>query len=374
MDSFSTGGQDRPNQGAEDGDRRSNVPHYNQRREIIDTVIQLLVIALLLYACFEIVSPFLATILWAIVIAIGAHPIYSVTCQWLGGRSKLAAFFFVMASLAVIVGPVLILSWVLVENAEALAIDLSDGKIAIPPPPTSMADWPVIGEPVYRIWSLASTNLQEALNELGPYLRGTSLWLLSNVTQAAIGVLQFILAIFVASALMASTASVQAVARAVTKRLAGPRGESILQIAVTTIRSVSRGVIGVALIQSLFAGLLYLVAGVPAAGFLAFGCLVLGVIQIGVLPITVPTAIWYVSVSDTFTGVVFIIFSILVSLTDNVLRPIVLGQGVKVPLWIVFVGAIGGLLWAGLVGLFLGAVLLALGYELLIAWLQDEIR
>ncbi len=145
-------------------------------------------------------------------------------------------------------------------------------------------------------------------------------------------------------------------------------------VAEQTVRSVASGILGVALIQALLAGLGFLVAGVPAAGLLTLICLVFGVIQLGVVIVLIPVVIYLFSTADTVTAVGFLIWAALVAPVDNVLKPILLGRGVDVPMLVIFVGAIGGFLNAGIIGLFIGAVVLALGYKLFLAWLARTRR
>ena len=136
--------------------------------------------------------------------------------------------------------------------------------------------------------------------------------------------------------------------------------------------SVSNGILGVALIQSILAGLGFMVAGVPAAGLWALLCLILSIAQIGLFPIVIPIIIYLFYTADTFTAVAFLIWSISVGLLDSILKPILLGRGVKTPMAVIFIGAIGGLLSSGVIGLFIGAVILALGYDLFLLWLSDS--
>jgi len=143
-------------------------------------------------------------------------------------------------------------------------------------------------------------------------------------------------------------------------------------LAEATVRSVANGILGVALIQSLLAGISFMVVGVPAAGLWALLCLILSIAQIGTAPILIPVVIYLFYNADTFTAVAFLIWSIPLSLIDNILKPILLGRGVKTPMAIIFIGAIGGLLNSGVIGLFIGAVTLALGYELFLLWLNAE--
>jgi predicted PurR-regulated permease PerM len=189
---------------------------------------------------------------------------------------------------------------------------------------------------------------------------------------AGIALLQFVLAIFIAGAFLANAEAAERMTRAVARRIAGERGLILVAVAEKTIRSVASGILGVAIIQALLAGVGFLVAGVPAAGLLTLICLISGVIQLGVVIVLIPVVIYLFSTAETTTAVGFLIWAILVAPIDNVLKPILLGRSVDVPMLVVFVGAIGGFLSSGIIGLFLGAVVLALGYKLFLTWLKQN--
>jgi predicted PurR-regulated permease PerM len=197
-------------------------------------------------------------------------------------------------------------------------------------------------------------------------------WLLSGAAGAGIGILQFVAAIVIAGVILRHDESGKRISYAIARRLAEEHGAGFIDLARATIRSVSRGILGVALLQSILAGLGFLVAGVPAAGLWAFLCLLLSVIQIGIFPITVPVIIYVFATGDTTTAVIFLIWSIMVGMLDNVLKPLLLGRGVNVPMAVIFVGAIGGFLASGIIGLFIGSVILVLGYEMLLGWLEID--
>jgi predicted PurR-regulated permease PerM len=264
-----------------------------------------------------------------------------------------------------------VLAGTLVESAQGLAADLTDGTLSIPAPPESIGSWPIIGEPLERFWRLASVNLGAALAEIRPQIAAFGRWLLATVAELGLGILQFVLAIIIAGVLLANAQGGGHAARAIATRFAGERGADYAELGQATVRSVARGILGVALIQSLLAGLGFLAAGVPGAGLLALVCLLLAVVQIGPAVVLIGTVIYVFSTADTFTAVIFLIWSIFVGLLDNVLKPVLLGRGVKVPMVVIFVGAIGGFLASGIIGLFVGSVVVGLSFTLFKAWLAE---
>ena len=336
----------------------------------VEATIRIGLIAILVLYCFQIVRPFLIPVVWGVIIAVALHPNYLWLQRVLGGRRTLAAMLFVVLALVLLVAPTFLLSDTLVTGVTGLARSLSEGKLIIPMPPESVAGWPLIGEPLDKFWRLASVNLGGALVEIGPQLKVLGKWLLSAAAGAGLGILQFILAIIIAGVILHHGESGKRVSYAIARRIAEEHGAGFIDLARATIRSVSRGILGVALLQSILAGLGFLAAGLPAAGLWAFLCLLLSVIQIGIFPITVPAIIYVFATGEPTTAVIFLIWNLMVGSLDNVLKPLLLGRGVNVPMAVIFVGAIGGFLASGIIGLFIGSVILVLGYELLLDWLD----
>jgi predicted PurR-regulated permease PerM len=261
---------------------------------------------------------------------------------------------------------------VLVDNVQTLAAHLTADGLHVPAPPDAIATWPLVGEPAHRFWSLASTNLGDALAEIRTQIRALSVFLLAAIANAGLGMLQFVIAVIIAGVLLLQAEGGARAAHAVATRLAGERGPGLVTLAEATIRSVARGVLGTAMIQALLAGVGLVVAGVPAAGLLAFVCLILCTVQIGPGLVLVPAMIYLFWSADTMTAILFTAWSIPVMLIDNLLKPYLMRRGVDVPTVIILIGVVGGLLAYGLIGVFLGPVVIALGYELLRAWVRGE--
>lgn len=341
---------------------------------VVDTVIRVGLIILLVLWCLEIVRPFIIPVLWGIIIAIAVFPGFQRLERGLGGRSTLAATLLSLLGLIVIIGPTILLAETLYGGASGLAGQFGDGTINIPPPPESVATWPVIGPRLAELWKMASQNLGSLLSQFTPQLQAAATWLLSAAADAGLGVLQFVFAIVIAGVFMAKAEGGGHAANAIAKRIVGPRGPEYADLANATIRGVTRGILGVALIQAILAGLGFLAVGLPAAGLWALVCLILAVVQIGVGPVMIPAAIYVFYTSDVVAGVLFAIWTVGVIVSDNILKPLLLGRGARVPMLIVFLGAIGGFLAFGIIGLFVGAIVLSLGYTLFVAWLGETSR
>lgn len=337
--------------------------------QAVEAAVRIGMLFLLVAWCFEIVRPFIVVVAWAIIIATATHPAYSRLETAFAGRRTLAAVVFTLLMLVVLIVPMVMLSGKLVDTAHVTAEQLSTGSLSIPPPPDGVAEWPLVGRPLYRLWSMASHNLGSALEQIGPQLKSVGGWLLSAAAGVGVGLVQFLIAIIIAGVLLARADSSSRTAHAIAVRLAGNHGDAFADLAQATVRSVARGIIGVALVQTLVASIGFLAVGLPAAGVLSLLCLMLAVVQIGMLPILLPAAIYVFSTHDPLTASLFAAWCVFTAVIDNVLKPILLGRGVKVPMMVIFVGAIGGFIASGIIGLFVGAVVLALSYTLTVAWL-----
>ncbi len=340
---------------------------------VMETVIRVgLVIGLALW-CYDIVKPFIGMIIWGVIIAVALNPVYERFYALLGGRRGLAVTLFTVAMLVLLIIPVVLLADTVVQGAVQLGTALRDGTIQIPEPPASVAGWPIIGERLDTFWRLASENLEEALAQVRPQIAALSRWLLSAAAGAGLGVLTFFAAIIIAGVLMGKAASGQRAAHALFTRLIGERGEEVVDLAESTVRSVATGILGVALIQSLLAGLGFLAVGIPGAGLLALICLFLAIIQVGPLLVLIGAVIYVFQTAATTTAVIFTIWCVFVGTIDNVLKPLLLGRGVKVPMLVIFLGAIGGFLSMGIIGLFVGSIVMVLGYTLLMLWMETTV-
>ncbi|WP_373507591.1 AI-2E family transporter [Thiocapsa sp.] len=338
----------------------------------LEATVRIGILLLLAAWCFSIVQPFVIPIVWGIIIAVAQYPGYLKLRVWLGGRGTTAATLLAVLDLLVLLVPAVMLSGTLLDGAQGLAKGLQEGTLAVPPPPESVQGWPLIGERLSAFWVQASQNLAGTAVKLAPQLKAAGGWLLSTAAGAGFGVLQFIIAIIIAGALLAHSDASVKFARAVAVRLAGEKGEEFAKLSEATVRSVTKGILGVALIQAILAGIGFMVMGIPAAGLWALLCLLLSTVQIGIFPITLPILIYVFATADTVPAVLFLLWSLIVGSLDNVLKPILLGRGVEVPMAVIFMGAIGGFITSGIIGLFVGAVILVLGYKLLLAWVYEQ--
>lgn len=335
----------------------------------LEASIRIGLVAFLVLWCFQIARPFLQPIIWGIILAIATQPVYALLCRVMGGRNSLAAAALVVGTLLVLIVPAVLLTTNLVESARQLAEMLRSGTLEVPPPPVRVADWPIVGDPIYAFWTAASRNLEAALEPLHPHLTAVATWVLEAAASAGFGLVIFVISIVLAGVLLASSESAADLARRVTERLVPGRGEEFVTLAGDTVQSVTRGIVGTAFIQAFLAGMGMLAVGVPAFGLWALLILLLGVVQLPTLLVLVPIIIWVFASSSTWVAVLFAIWSAAVGLSDNVLKPLLLGRGSDIPTAVIFIGAIGGFMRAGIIGLFVGAVVLAIGHRLFKWWL-----
>ncbi|MFE8032042.1 AI-2E family transporter [Thiohalocapsa marina] len=341
-----------------------------QVERVLELAIRLGLVAVMLALSYWIVQPFLIPIAWAIIIAVAAWPGYQRLLNLFRGRRTPASVVFVLIALIILILPVALLSGTLVDGVHGLARTLSAGQVELPEV-LDLKDLPLVGPEIHAFYIDASEDLEASLRTIEPQLRTVGTWLLGLATHAGIGLLHFVIAILIAAVLLAKSDAGARVTRAIARRVVGERGDALAKLAESVVRSVSRGVIGVALIQSILAGLGMLVAGVPAAGLWALLALLLAVVQVGAFWVLLPVAIYLFYSASLTTAVLFAAWAIFVGSIDNVLKPLLLGRGVSVPMMVIFIGAIGGFLGAGIIGLFVGAVVLSLSYELFLVWLRE---
>ncbi|MFO0688805.1 MAG: AI-2E family transporter [Myxococcota bacterium] len=341
-------------------------------RNAVEVAIRLGAIALLVGWCLVIVAPFLGIVVWALIIAIALDEPFEALCRRLGGRRVLAAVPVVGLGLLLIFGPAVYLSDALVSGAQQLAQDLKGHALAVPPPAPAIRDVPIVGPIVFDFWQHASENLADTVSRLRPQLQTVSTWLLKTAGSVGAGILELIASILIAGVMLVRSDLLRIAIARFADRMAGPvRGPALAALALATVRSVVQGILGVAALQSFLAGTAFVVAGIPGAGLWALLVLISAVVQAPVaLAMAIPVVIGFSTLAMP-AAITLAVWCAVVGLVDNVLKPILFGRGAKVPALVIFLGALGGLLSMGIVGLFLGSVVLALGFELFMTWLKD---
>lgn len=337
----------------------------------VEVSIHVGLLILLVVACLLILYPFIPLVTWGIIIAVAAYPGFQKLQRLLGDRPVLAAVLFTLVLLAVLIVPAILLGQSLVEGAQAATAKFKSGVPIIPPPPDNIETWPIIGPPLKGLWTLASRDLSEAIRRFGPQIKAALPGVLSASAGFGLTVLQLLLSIVVSGVLLANAQAAYQVVRSLANRIFGEKGPEFQQLVGKTIRSITFGILGVALIQSFFAALGFFVVRLPAASLWSVIFVFGAVLQAGGL-ILVPAVIYVFATASTTTAVIFLIWCIIVGLLDNILKPLLLGRGVAVPMVVIFLGAFGGMFAMGIIGLFVGAVVLSVGYKLFLAWLEED--
>lgn len=342
-------------------------------KDLMDVMIRLGIIASLAVLCFRVFAPFLGLVLWALILAVALYPLHQRIAKRLGGRQGRAATLIVLVGVLLIGVPSVMLGGSFADHVRELHTTLQNEGFAIKQPDPSVAEWPIVGKKIYEVWSSAAQDLPELLKTFQPQLVQFSKALLSFAASTAGGILQFLGSLIVAGIMMAYGESGSLAMRRVICRLSGPeKGPRLHTLATATIRSVAMGVIGVAAIQALLLGVGFIWAGVPGAGVLAFVVLLLGIAQLPALIVSLPVVayIWW-SGDSTMMNVVFTVYLLVAGMADNVLKPLLLGRGVDAPMPVILLGALGGMVTGGIIGLFLGSVLLAVGYQIFMEWVAE---
>jgi len=343
--------------------------------QVIEIAIRLLLTLLITTLCFQIVKPFLLPVLWAVIISVALFPIYEKLSTVLGGRDKLTATLYILIALSLLIGPSIFLSSSLIDTSSQLAKNFSDGTLSIPSPNKNVSDWPLIGDQIYSLWSGASTNLDATLKQYIPEIKQAGEGLLSIVAGFGGSLLQSSFSIIISGIFLINTHAAHSISKKIASRLTDKQhGPQLVTLITATIRSVAQGVIGVAFIQAVLGGMGMYLMDIPGWGLWTMLILILAVAQLPPLLVLGPVIFYVFSIADTTPAIIFTIWCVLVSMSDGFLKPLFLGRGMEMPMLVILIGAIGGMMLLGILGLFIGAITLAIGYELFMAWLNKDVE
>jgi predicted PurR-regulated permease PerM len=330
-------------------------PKADITAENVDIAIRFGLLALLAYWSWEVVAPFLTILLWSAVLAVALYPLFDRLSGWLN-RPRFSAALVTVLCFLIVVAPVAWLGLGMISGVKFLAKEFEAGLPSLPVPPQAVRDWPLVGEQVFQLWNRAVVDLKAQLVELTPVLKPVAGWLLDVASNVLVGLLKFLISIIVAGFLFCPGPRLVETFAQLMDRLLRPRGMEMVQLAGATIRNISRGVIGVALLQSLLAGAGFLAAGIPGAGILAFAALLLGITM------------------ETLHAALFTAYMVPVGLLDNLLKPLLMARGLATPMAVIVIGVIGGTMAYGIIGLFFGPIILSVAWELAAAWMRGNDR
>lgn len=340
---------------------------------VIDLAIRLALLAGVTYASLLLLRPIAGMLLWSVILAVAAYPLFAALQRLLRLGSGLTAALLSTVLLVVLLAPVVLLADSAVVSLDDYARLLMRGEPILPPPPESMREWPMVGARLYDFWMNATNDLRTLLRTHVGQVASLGRWVGGIAAGVAFEVLQFVVAIVISGVLLAYADRLGATAGQIAGRITRSRGRHFLEITASTIRNVSQGVIGVALLQSALLGVGMLVAGIPFAGALTFVALVLAIVQIGPNIVMIPVIIWAWFSLPLGWAALFTAYTAPLLLLDNVLRPILMARGLRTPMAIILAGVVCGTLTGGLIGLFVGPVVLAVFYDLVTAWAASRL-
>ena len=337
---------------------------------VYDTSIRLAFLALIAAWCIMILLPFTSIMLWGLILGIAFKPLHDKMVKMMKGKGKLASLIIVLVCLAIFIIPGWLLLDSIIENVKDLKASFQAGTLTLPAPSEKVKSWPVFGEKLYDLWYSASTNLEQTIIKYKSELTGIGSKLARGLISVGGGIFQLLISIIIAGVLLVIPGIGESI-RKFFRKLAGDRGDEFADITRKTIGNVVKGVLGVAVIQAALIGVGFFLAEVPYAGVWTLLVFLLAGLQIPPTLVVIPIAIYLFSAKETLPAVLWTIYLLLGGLSDNILKPILLGKGAPVPMLVIFLGVVGGFILSGFIGLFTGAIVMSIGYKLFVAWINS---
>jgi len=344
------------------------------QRDLTRTALAVLFIGVLIGFSFWILRPFLGAMVWATMIVVATWPVMLAIQARMWRKRALAVTVMTVALLLVLVVPFSLAIGTIVSNADRVAEwAKSVATFKVPPPPEWVGKLPLVGSKTVQAWEqVAAAGIEDLAAKAAPYAGSVTKWFVAEVGSFGLVFVQFLLTVVLAAIMYAKGESAAAAVRRFGRRLAGPRGESSVHLAGQAIRGVALGVVVTALAQSVVGGIGLAVAGIPFAAILTAVMFMLAIAQLGPILVLAPAVIWLYWSGSTGWGTFLLVWTVVVGTMDNFLRPILIKKGANLPLLLIFAGVVGGLTAFGLVGIFVGPVVLAVSYTLLEAWVNEE--
>jgi predicted PurR-regulated permease PerM len=342
---------------------------------LLDVLIRAGLVLAMTMLCYRIFAPFLPLMLWALILAVTMYPLHQRLAGKLNGRQGIASIALVLIGILLIVVPTSVLISSLGDSTYNLVNNMKNDSLKIPAPASSIADWPIIGKKIHSYWLQLHSDLPAVIQSMQPKIGELAKHSLDIVAGTGSKILQFLLSFIIAGVIMTFGEPGRKAALAISERIVGiRRGQGFVILSTATIRTVAAGVIGIACIQALFIGLAMIIAGIPWAGLLSMITLVFGIAQLPAFLITLPVIgyIWYSGDYSTAAAISYTVLLVVSGSVDNVLKPLMLGRGVDAPMPVILLGALGGMATTGILGMFLGATLLALGYQIFMWWVANN--
>jgi len=336
----------------------------------IEIAIKLSIIAIVVVISFLIAKPFMAIVIWGIIIAVAISPLVNMLEKRFGNRKKII-IGITIAVVAALLIPTYSLSGKTIETSQKIVHAMQEGNITVPPPTEAVKEWPLIGEKSYAFWDSASKNLKETLAPFSDKIKKSASSLLSSLGGLIGTVFLFVGSMIIAAVFLIGSEGSVKFYKDLSRRLMGDKGDEWAELSTATVRGVVNGVIGVALLQSVLSLIFMLLMDVPLAIVWAILILFVAIIQLPALIISGPVIAYVFSQGSGTPEVIFAIFMVIVAAGDGAIKPILMGRGVDAPMLVIMIGAIGGMMLMGMIGLFVGAVIFALAYKLFTFWIAE---
>lgn len=340
-------------------------------KEIVELIVRMAVLILLLFYCFEILAPFIMPVLWATIIAVSVFPLHKKLKKLLGGREKLSATIITLAILSFIFIPVGFFISSISDTIIDFKNQAENGTIQLDQPNPVIETWPIIGKPLFQFLQNASGNLTNIFQKHQAELLSFAKTVMMGIVGSGLTFFQVIFSIIISGVLLSTKGTIETCQK-IFGKIADKRGDEFLSLTASTIRSVVKGVLGVAVIQAFLAGAGFFLAAVPHAGIWGLIALILSIVQVGPGLVIIPVIIYLFTTGNTVFASLWTVYFVLVMFSDNVLKPILLGKGAQVPMLVIFLGVLGGFFLSGFIGLFTGAIILSIGYKLFLVWMHDQ--
>lgn len=339
------------------------------------SLIRFALIAFVTFVCAWVFLPFLPIMLWSLVLAVALYPVMQFLQRKLSWSSARTATLIALAGVALLGVPTATIGYLFATSVLGTYGKYEDGTLLVPEPSAEVANWPIIGTDLYEAWGAAAADLPAFLETRQPELKSIATWFFETASGVAGSVFLLIGAIIIAGIMLAmAEQGSQSVRQIFTRVSDSTRGPELHELATKTIRQVAVGIIGIAFVTAMALGVVMVLGGVPAAPLLTVLSLILAIMQVPVTLVAILASVllWTGGDTSTIHNTIFTILLIGASLTDNILKPLVLGRGLAVPMPVVLIGALGGMMSGGILGMFIGAAFLAAGYQIFMKWVEIE--
>ena len=350
----------------------TQVSNASTEKKTIDLFIKLIMVALLITWSVMIVLPFAMTLLWGVILAITLYPLFKIVLRLVRGKKAVASCMITIVLLCIILVPSIFMITSIIDEIKGFKEAIDSKTVVIPPPNAKVADWPIVGKKIYNAWSLLNSNLESGVVKYKAQIVSATQKFVGAMRGLFSNIMMFSLSIIIMGVLFAYGDSVKKAIGMFMKKLLGNKSQEYTIVVIQTVRNVAKGILGVAFIQFVIMGICFVLAGVPFAGVWALLVFVLALVQLPGALVAIPVIVYIYSVKEPLPATLWAVIILICGLSDNVLKPLLMGKGAPVPMLVIFIGALGGFMLSGFIGLFTGAIVLSLTYKLAGMWMQNN--